>query len=476
VESVDTNTATVKILVIDDERAIRKSLAFYFEDQGYQVLEAGDGKAGLELFASAEPQIVFTDLRMPFMDGFEFLRQAHQMRPEVPIVVVSGTGVVNDAVQAVKLGAWDYITKPVMDLAELDVVVRRALETVELRQEVSALRACMLDTALENESAFSAIITHDARMRRIFHYLEAVAPSTQPVLVTGETGTGKELIARAVHVLSRRKGRFVAVNAGGVDDTVFSDTLFGHLRGAFTGAERYREGMIVQAEQGTLFLDEIGDLSSASQTKLLRLIQEREYFPLGSDMAQNTNCRIVAATNRDLPAMVAAGSFRQDLYYRLCAHHVHIPPLRERSGDIGLLLESFVSEAARELGRPVPSVPVELARYLETYPFPGNIRELKSMVFDAVAQNGRGMLSKETFLAKLGKAGICPPQPSAGPVPGLDDGEERLPTLKEAEQALIKKALERAGGNQGVAARYLGITRQGLNKILHREKMFQDAK
>ena len=468
----DNNSNMIKILVIDDEKAIRKSFVFYFEDAGYQVFEAANGRDGLDIFERVKPHIVFTDLRMPVMDGYEFLRQAHAMRPETPIIVVSGIGVVADAIKAVKLGAWDFITKPLHAMGELDVVVRRAIEAIELRKEVSALREQLLEVELVNEPVFRAIVTSDEKMVRIFHYLEAVAPTGQPLLITGETGTGKELVARAAHDVSRRKGSFIAVNAGGVDDNVFSDTLFGHVRGAFTGADRHREGMIAQAENGTLFLDEIGDLANASQIKLLRLIQEKEYMPLGADKPQSTTCRIIAATNRDLRKMVDSGAFRQDLYYRLCGHHVHIPPLRERRGDLRLLLEYFTEEAARSMEKKTPSIPQELSQYLDSYDFPGNVRELKSMVYDAVALNSRGPLCKDVFIKKMGKGATCEHHEHdyLAPAVSSDGIEEHLPTLKEAEDELIRRAMQRAGGNQGVAARYLGITRQGLNKILNRDK------
>ncbi len=409
---------------------------------------------------------------MPGMDGLEFMGALKGLSPGTPVIVISGIGVVADAIKALKLGAYDYITKPVFSLSELENVARRALETVELRHEVSALREHILTGKLGNSEAFAAIVTQDDGMRRIFHYVETVAPSSQPVLVSGQTGTGKELIARALHTVSGRTGDFVAVNVGGLDDLVFSDTLFGHMRGAFTGAERVRDGIIAHAAGGTLFLDEIGELADASQIKLLRLLQEQEYFPLGSDTPRKSTARIVAATNRDLRAMVDTGRFRQDLFYRLCIHNVHLPLLAARKGDIPLLLDRFLAEAAESMNKPLPSVALELYRYLAAYAFPGNIRELKSMVYDAIANHSRGVLGKEYFLRAMGAGRPAAPAATTSDnvLATFSDPEGRLPTLKEAEEALIGKALERAGGNQGVAARYLGITRQGLNKILNRKK------
>lgn len=460
------------ILIVDDDEAIRKSFAYFFEECGYQVLEACNGREGLDIFQSNRPDIVFTDLLMPEMSGLDLLAALKKLSPETPVIVISGIGVVADAIKAVKLGAWDFITKPVHSLTELEIVAKRALETVELRYEVSALRKQILTGQLANQAAFARIITQDAGMRRIFHYIEAIAPTNQPVLITGQTGTGKELIAHALHDVSERKGNFVAISVGGLDDLVFFDTLFGHVRGAFTGADRQRDGIIATAGSGTLFLDEIGDMSDASQSKLLRLLQEREYFQLGSDTPQKTTARIITATNRDLRSMVDKGAFRQDLFYRLCTHQVHLPPLASRKGDLLPLLEHFTVEAAISMGKAPPACSVELCHYLGAYEFPGNIRELKAMIYDAVARHTSGILSKECFLQTMGANRLA--TSSVAPPPGLTelfaDVEKRMPTLKEAEEALIQKALELAERNQGVAASYLGITRQGLNKIIHRRK------
>ena len=456
------------ILLVDDEEAVLQSFVCFFEDCGYHVLQARNGREGLEVFRRDLPDLVFTDLRMPEMDGLDFIRALKELSPETPVVVISGIGVVADAIKAVKLGAWDFITKPVCDFNELEIVAKRALETVELRQEVSALREQILTGRLANPAAFAPIISRDEGMHRIFHYIEAIAATSQPVLVTGQTGTGKELIAHAVHDVSGRKGSFIAVNVGGVDDLVFSDTLFGHVRGAFTGADRQRDGMIAQAAGGTLFLDEIGELSDASQIKLLRLLQEQEYFALGSDLPRKTNARIVAATNRNLRAMVDAGTFRQDLYYRLCTHQIQVPALAARRGDIGILLERFIGEAAESMNKPSPPVSPELHHYIASYEFPGNVRELKSMAYDAIARHTRGVLGKESFLHAMDDRPVAP---ATDCVTGLVGGcGDRLPTLKEAEETLVQMALERSCGNQGVAARYLGITRQGLNKMLNRKK------
>lgn len=469
--------AVATILVVDDEIGVLKSFTSFFEDCGYRVLEAMNGREGLDVFRQHRPDLVFTDLRMPELDGLSFLATLKQESPGTPVVVISGTGIVADAIQAVKLGAWDFITKPVCNLAELEIVAKRALEASELRSEVAALSAQILDGTLVRHDVFSSINTCSPAMKRIFQYVEAIASSSQPVLVSGQTGTGKELIARAIHGASGRKGAFVAVNLGGLDDQMLSDTLFGHLRGAFTGAERPREGMIAQASGGTLFLDEIGELTDSAQVRLLRLLQEQEYYPLGSDTPRKSTARVVAATNRDLSALVKDGLFRQDLYYRLCTHHVQMPPLSSRKEDIPLLFDHFLDEAAISMNKPKPFASPDITRYLAAYDFPGNIRELKSMVYDAVACHKHGSLSKEIFIQAMDNDHL-PPSGSLSPDQTIDllsASTERIPTLKEAEEALIRKALMLADNNQGVAARYLGISRQGLNKMLNRQKKQQSS-
>ncbi|MFO0752512.1 MAG: sigma-54 dependent transcriptional regulator, partial [Thermodesulfovibrionales bacterium] len=312
------------------------------------------------------------------------------------------------------------------------------------------------------------------KMRAIFQYVEAIAPSPRPALICGETGVGKELIARAIHALSRRRGNFIPVNAAGLEDTIFSDTLFGHRKGAFTGADDVREGLIAKASGGTLFLDEIGDLSGASQVKLLRLLQERMYYPLGSDVPRKSDARIIVATNKDIQHSIIEGTFRRDLYYRLCAHRIHVPPLRERVEDIPLLVAHFLEEAAKTLNKDCPSLEPGLLTHLLQHDFPGNVREIQEAVFDAVIRNRSGMLTAGDFIEVMG------PLPTADPgrLPRDEKGSEVLqslfghfPTLDEMEEFLVAKALSLSQDNQSKAASLLGLTRQALNKRLKKNRL-----
>jgi DNA-binding NtrC family response regulator len=461
------------LLIVEDDHDVRKGIAAFFRDMGHAVLEASNGREGLDIFERERPEVVFTDLRMPVLDGFAVIREIARQSPETPIIVISGTGVISDAIQAMRLGARDYVVKPILEMEELELVVERALAERCLRRQVDSLTHKLLGGEVRVHPAFSPIITQAPAMLAVLHYLEVVAVTTQPVLITGETGVGKELLARAIHTISARKGPFIAVNVAGLDDQMLSDTLFGHVRGAFTGADRVREGLLAQACGGTLFLDEIGDLSESSQIKLLRLLQEGEYYPLGSDMPRTSDIRIVVATHRNLRTMVETGRFRKDLYYRLATHQVVVPPLRDRHGDMPLLLDQLLDEAAAEMAKRKPTPPPELASYLGAYPFPGNIRELKAMVVDAVAQHTQGVLSMSSFLKAIGREReIRPPvvPESEASVFIRDAVGERVPTLREAEETLIANALKRSGGNQGVAAGYLGISRHALNKKLIRSK------
>lgn len=468
---MNSKTITPAILLVDDEEELLFSSRLILRRAGFSnVLTQSDSRLVMGMLAEQPVALVLLDMTMPHLPGGELLKLIKAAHPEIAVVMLTAVNDLETAVACIQAGADDYLVKPV-ERERLAATVRNSYELACTRRQLDQLQRSLAEGKLGNESAFSGIVTVSQRMRNIFLYLESVAPSRQPVLITGETGTGKELVARSVHELSGRSGRFVAVNLAGLDDTIFSDTLFGHQRGAFTGAERAREGLIRQAAGGTLFLDEIGDLSLSSQVKLLRLLQEGEYLPLGSDTASKSDARIVAATHADLKERMENGSFRADLYYRLCAHQVALPPLRERREDIPLLVDHFIEKAAASLGKPRPLAPPELGRYLAAYLFPGNIRELEAMIHDAVARNSGRILELESFAEEIGG------KLTASPV-AIDVTERcpvcplrgKFPTLKESEDLLIAEALRLSGNNQRLAAAYLGISRQALNKRLSRSE------
>jgi DNA-binding NtrC family response regulator len=334
-----------------------------------------------------------------------------------------------------------------------------------LLDDNKALRESLLSNDGKTAGFFESIITRDRKMADIFRYITAIAKSDKPILITGESGTGKELFAAAVHAASGRSGELVTVNIAGLDDAMFSDTLFGHKRGAFTGADSDRPGLIERAGGGTLFLDEIGDLPQQSQVKLLRLIEQRKYYPLGADLTRSSDALIVAATNRDLEAACIASNFRQDLYYRLETHRIRLPPLRERRDDLPILVDAFAARAADKFGKAVPAIPPELYELLGTYDFPGNVRELESMVFDAVGRSDGRTLSLDSFKSKVFKKAGKSIVPAVSGI-SLYASLSSLPTLSEAMNGLIREALKRAGGNQGVAAGLLGLSRTALNRRL----------
>ncbi len=406
---------------------------------------------------------------MPGITGQELLSKINQQYPDVPVIVITGVNDLPTAVECMKLGALDYMVKPV-EKSRLISGVARAIDLRNLRLENIKLREQLFTHKLEHPEAFAEIVTANSKMQRVFEYAETVAPSIQPVLITGETGVGKELLARAIHKISGRKGDFVAVNVAGLDDTMFSDTLFGHLTGAYTGAEKGRSGLIEKAAHGTLFLDEIGDLSHASQVKLLRLLQEKEYMPLGSDIPKRSDARIIASTHRDLLQLQNEGKFRKDLYYRLHFHPIHIPPLRERLDDLPILIQHFIKKAAKTLGKTEPTVPKELYTLLGTYDFPGNVRELEAMIFDALSQHKSHMLSLAPFREHLEKHRQNRKQQLLGkqqdPLANPFSSMPILPDLDAAKKLLIEEAMRRSNNNQSVASKLLGITQQGLNKWL----------
>jgi DNA-binding NtrC family response regulator len=387
------------------------------------------------------------------------------------VIVVTGAVDIETAVRCMKSGAFDYVVKPIEE-DRLLASVRRGVAFRELERENLALKRHLFSDSLENPEVFSGIVTNNKVMLSVFKYVESIADSAAPVLITGETGTGKELIARAVHASSRSNGEFVAVNVAGLDDHIFSDTLFGHVKGAFTSADDIRRGLVEQAAGGTLMLDEIGDLSHASQLKLLRFLQEGEYFPLGRDEPKRSHVRIVAVTNENPRALKRTGRFREDLFYRLHTHHIEIPPLRERMEDIPLLVDHFLEEAANALKKKKPALPAQLWPLLGTHSFPGNVRELRSMVLDAVSTHKSGTLSLKLFRSRIDKERGSQIESTAMGKKETDGiiWPTNLPTKKEMNDMHMAEAMRRAKGNQSIAASMLGISQQALSKRLKQDR------
>lgn len=465
------------VLLVDDEQGVLLGASLLLRRAGVNpITTLQDSREVMPFLATHPVAMVVLDLFMPYLSGFDLLGEIKRSYPDVTVVILTAVQDVKTAVACMKEGASDFLVKPV-EKERLLATVQQTLELHSLRRQVDMLKGYLLNDTLQRHEAFAGIVTNSPKMRSIFQYMEAISTTREPVLIMGETGVGKESIAEAMHTLSGRTGAFVPVNVAGLDDVVFSDTLFGHRKGSFTGADQNREGQIAKAQGGTLFLDEIGDLSETSQVKLLRLLQEKKYFPLGADISKLADIYVVAATNRQLKERIATGHFRQDLYYRLAGHQVQLPPLRARREDIPLLVSHFLLEASRSVNKEPPTPSPELFALLASYHFPGNIRELRAMVFDAVAQHRRGVLSLHSF-----KESIRTTQGT-----GQDDSTARdavdaahitlswpnaarPPTIKEAEEFLVQHALKVGQGNQGLAASILGITRQALNQRLARRK------
>ncbi|MBF0103464.1 MAG: sigma-54-dependent Fis family transcriptional regulator [Desulfobacterales bacterium] len=462
------------IMVVDDEESILLSIDTTLRMAGFNnIITVGESFRVLGFIEKQHIELILLDLNMPQITGESLLSTINRDYPEIPVIIVTGAVDVETAVRCMKSGAFDYIVKPV-NPDRLITAINRAVEFYELKQENLALKQHIMSDKLERPDAFSKIITNNKKCLAVFHYMESIAPTSQSVLITGETGVGKELFSRAIHILSNRKGEFVAVNAAGLDDNMFSDTLFGHVKGAFTGADKVRQGLIELATRGTLFLDEIGNLSPPSQVKLLRLLQESEYLPLGQDKPKKTDARIIAATNEELGQLAKDGKFRKDLIYRLQTHHVHIPPLRERLDDLPLLVDHFLTEASIALNKKKPTPPKELFGLLETYHFPGNIRELEAMIFDAVSRHKSKLLSLQSFKAYISQGRDDDSDVRIEEISDTDlmNFSKKLPTLKQATHILVLEAMRRANGVQSIAAEMLGISHQALSK---RIKLMKDT-
>ncbi len=463
-----TNTKS-HILLVDDEKNVLQSYEITLNSAGIDnLILCSDSRTVTGILKEKMIELVILDLTMPFISGEKLLGIITQEFPEVPVIIITGNMEIDSAVKCMQEGAFDYIVKPV-ERERFISRVQRALERNILLKENKVLKSQLLSTKVDNPDTFATFNSRSEKMLSIFKYVEAIASSPEPILLTGETGVGKELMARAIHRLSGCEGPFVPVCIAGLDENMFSDTLFGHKKGAFTDAHNERGGLIEKASGGTLFLDEIGDLRPQSQVKLLRLIQEKEYFRIGDDTTRAADTHIVAATNRDLHKLMKSEQFRKDLFYRLEVHNIHIPPIRERIEDIPVLIDCFLEEASQIYKKKKPTVPNELYTILRNYSFPGNVRELRSMIFNAVSSYGKGILSLESFRKSFkhkdnNLISINKQEPTSENM-GFKFPRP-LPSLRLTEISLIKEAMKDANGNQSVASGILGITRQTLNKKL----------
>ncbi|MEE2966073.1 MAG: sigma-54 dependent transcriptional regulator [Acidobacteriota bacterium] len=452
----------IYLLIVEDEAALRETTAERLVDHGYQVVAVASGEEAVERLSEFAFDVVLTDLRLPGIDGREVLGAAIERYPEIVGIVMTGFGTVKDAVEAIKRGAAEFITKP-FQFDQLLHVLASALEQRRLRSENAYLRS-----QLEDRYRFEGLVGRSRQMRELFDLLETVSASTSTVLVTGETGTGKELAARAIHHNSRRRAhRFVALNCSAVPETLLEAELFGHVRGAYTGAVANRAGRFEVADRGTLFLDEVGTMSVALQAKLLRVLQERELERIGDTRIIKIDVRVIAATNADLPQLVQDGLFREDLYYRLNVIPIGLPPLRERREDIPLLVRHFVNRLSQQQ-TPAREVTVtqEAMRRMMAYGWPGNIRQLENAVERALALGGeRTQIDVEDLPPEL-KNSAALEQPVAVTLP---DGGVELPAfLANIERGLISQALNETDGNKQRAAQLLGLKRTTLVEKVRR--------
>jgi DNA-binding NtrC family response regulator len=451
------------LLLVEDEQPLREAIAERLVDQGFRVEQAASGEQALGRLAEFAFDIVLTDMRLPGIDGAQVLEAALERYPDIIGIVVTGYGTVKDAVEAIKKGATDFITKP-FQFDELLHVLGSALEQRRLKSENAYLRA-----QLEERYRFEGIVGRSRTMRDMFQLLETVATTSSTILITGETGTGKELVAKAIHHNSpRRANRFVALNCSAIPETLLEAELFGHVRGAFTGAVGTRQGRLEQAHKGTLFLDEVGTMNLPMQMKLLRVLQEREFERVGDSHTIKIDVRVIAATNSDLTRMVAEGSFREDLFYRLNVIPIALPPLRDRREDIPLLVQHFLQRFCAEQAPPRPPVTVsqEAIRHLMAFSWPGNVRQLENTLERALALSpGRSQIEASDLPPEIQKSGDAAAGFSLA-VP--EEGIDFETYVADIERELIRQSLEKTRGNKRQAARLLNLKRTTLIEKLKR--------
>jgi two-component system, NtrC family, response regulator PilR len=457
-----------KLLIVDDEQGMRQLLSIVFRD-GHTVRTAENGRRALALLREEAADLIISDVKMPDMGGIELLREARELSPEVAVVMMTAFATVDTAREAFKLGADDFITKP-FDIDELKLIVAKALERLTLKKEVEALKIekeALIKEQRERGS-LGNIIGRSERMQAVYQMIETVAEVQSTVLVTGESGTGKELVARAIHDLSPRAEQpFVSINCGAFTETLLESELFGYVKGAFTGANTNRKGLFEVANRGTIFLDEIGEMSPAMQVKLLRVLQERKVRPVGAHEESHFDTRVIAATNRDLSAMVKENQFREDLFYRVSVIPIELPPLRERTEDIAELAEHFVKKFCAQTHRQV-TISEKAMRLLEAYTWPGNVRELEHTIERAVALERSEAIQPERLpeqITNYNPARIA----SAFALP--DEGINIVAYLEQLEKTYVLEALRRTNGNQTRAAELLQLSVRSLRHLLDKHNI-----
>jgi two-component system response regulator HydG len=444
------------VLIVDDDRAMCDLVQDVLSRNGYNVTSQLDAESALVSVDTSDFDVVITDIKLQSTNGLELCRRVTEKRPDVPVVVFTAFGSMDTAVGAIRAGAYDYITKPV-DLESLALTVRRAIAHRRLQQEVKELRRMVTESDQLDE-----LIGTSAPMKNVYRMIQQLRDSDASVLITGESGTGKELVARALHRTSTRKdGPFIAINCAAVPQNLLESELFGHARGAFTDAKQSREGLFIQADGGTLFLDELGDMVLEMQSKLLRVLQERQVRPVGGNREIPFNTRIIAATNRDLESEVEVGDFRQDLYYRINVVRIHVPPLRSRGNDILLLAQHFIDGIRKRTGKEVAGISSEAAKKLLAYDWPGNVRELQNCIERAVALTRFEQIVVDDLPDKIRL------YQSTELVIHGDDPEE-FPTLEELERRYIRRVLDATRGNKTQASRILGMNRRTLYRRIER--------
>jgi len=461
----------VNLLIVDDEASLRDFLSIVFEEEGWRVETAGSVAEARVALAKNEPDLILCDLMLPDGSGIDLLREVKAAAPSIAVVMITAHTSTKSAVEALKAGAFDYIAKP-FDIDELKIIVGNAVERKELEDENLHLR-----TALEERFTFSNIIGRSARMQEIFSIVQRIAKTNSTVLISGDSGTGKELIARAIHYNSGRRGKFVSINCGALPETLLESELFGHERGAFTGAIREKKGLFTEADRGTIFLDEIGETSTAMQIKLLRVLQAHVVRRVGSNIETQVDARVIAATNRDLSESIRAGTFREDLFYRINVIPITLPPLRQRREDIALLVEHFIAKYSKSMGVPQKRISSDAMRSIEKYHWPGNVRELENVVERMIALEPSDVLTTKSLPEHVLLGASIPDMTFDLPPEGISLEDH----LEGIGKIFMLKALERTGGVQTQAAELLRMSFRSFRyyakkyDLISREARQEDA-